>query len=99
MTAGTIEVRDRSLTSGLFRRTLMGVLAGGTGAVRDQLVTNSFPTSFANYALTLTAGGGSINDYFSGTTLGCRYEVLQTGPSASLTPCSEIDRITWVLTP
>ena len=99
LTSASVSLRDRSATAGLFRRTLLGVLAGGTGAVRDSLVTNGFPTAFANYTLTLTAGSGALADYL-GTNgrLGVRYEVLQTGPSASLTPCSEIEFLGWNIT-
>jgi hypothetical protein len=99
LTSASVTIRDRSVTAGLFRRTLSGVLSGGTGAVRDTLVTNAFPTAFANYTMPLTAGGGALADYL-GTNgrLGVRWEVLQTGPSASLTPCSEIDFIGWNVT-
>ena len=98
--SGSVSLRDRSATSGLFQRTLLGVLAGGTGATRDSLATAAFPTSLADYSLTLTPGGGALNDYL-GTNgrLGVRWEVLQTGPSASLTPCSEIDKLNWIITP
>jgi hypothetical protein len=99
VSAATVELRDRSVTAGLFRRTLLAVLSGGTGAARDTLVTNAFPTSFADYSLPLTAGSGALSDYL-GTNgrLGARLEVLQTGPSASLTPCSEFDKLNWVVT-